>query len=1325
MLVAFIVVPIVDNSIYLYYTEDSPSTEFFDCINHQNLFYCRRPTGPISLQRNKISEQCYHNGTSHLFSSLLSNNITVSIVLHQWKSSIEKVEQYSRYIAQQIKSVDDDNKHLCQCHHPQSFGKNCEYFLPIDNNTFEATLNWEIQMRFLNREEMEKHGDVICYTTLNCNSGLLCLDWRDICDGIQQCMLGYDEENCDRLEFNECENNEYRCMNGMCIPDEYFLDGDYDCMDFSDEKHLFNDINCTFQQVNLDCDDRMCLPNKWSCGDGQCINNRLAFQQLFSVDRECTSRRDQFYMCETASYNRRWTLPNGRCDGSKEYEESNVQIPSKHQMCIYYLKCLLTYGAEKNCPCRYIGSCFDDADDWCDTIISFPDGNIIAPYATIIYKDLDDFYLQSPFVIELDATIKCRGFQVERHINLPFPSQLDLRDFEIQLCDNSSHDFVLLNGGYDLNCHNDSLTANNHFYHFIDICNSSKECISAYRINDGIRNCADGLDEEQSETVIEKTCSRLKRHRFRCSIDEPTCLSVNVLGDIKSDCKNKRDEMWMGTDIALSEMNCNRESKRDCQAIRQYIEASWYSDISEAESKRTSITKIPFRRFCDTFYDLESRRDEDANTCEKWWKCLDEQWQCRTGQCIDVKWVLDGEWDCSDASDEESLFASNHTILPRNLELISIDILTKKFNDMSSRQPFSDICNLSTEYPCFRADIHDPLVNITNNRPCINLEQIGDGHIDCIGGRDERNTIRHCTNPTTLGNDFMCISSGICLDEHKLCDSECPNPFDRHVLCRNHKESSVCFHDMNTLCVNGTCAYGKCDGRKNCLYREDEYMCSRVEEVHLDMVKTLYRKNKELKTRSNEHKFRLPRLPLHINYTMRTDLPILSVQNKTMNVRSLIPTNSSLPYVCNRGVGVLTHRGLMACFCPPQYYGIKCQFHNDRVTVILHLNLSQSIYAETSDPRLIIKLLILFLYENQTLNTHEFHVRPAMENIIYKKMIHHFLYSRSNKSLLNKQMRYFDRSNIIKHQPYAIRIEAYELNMAEKAQFIAIWQYPIYFDYLPSFRLSKVLKLMKLNDINNPCSNNPCAPSQKCHQLQNQRSTYICLCLDNLTGTNCSILNQMCADGFCSSYGLCKPTYTSLLSGNEIPYCICPLNTFGRQCNLIYDTCLENPCQNNGTCLNSEQPNEFQCVCDNRYYGKQCELEKLTVKLYFNGSVIHTGGVVQYFRLNFISLDLILVHQRVFISLPNVIFTVHGDDKAPEVILTKFYVNKKINIYLISLQINETSINETIQLTEKSQCMPVTTLWSTTEGIYGKKYSTTLCTFLFQIFFQSSIILFV
>ena len=38
-------------------------------------------------------------------------------------------------------------------------------------------------------------------------------------------MDGIDEENCDKLEFHECDENEYRCANGMCIPEEYFLDG--------------------------------------------------------------------------------------------------------------------------------------------------------------------------------------------------------------------------------------------------------------------------------------------------------------------------------------------------------------------------------------------------------------------------------------------------------------------------------------------------------------------------------------------------------------------------------------------------------------------------------------------------------------------------------------------------------------------------------------------------------------------------------------------------------------------------------------------------------------------------------------------------------------------------------------------------------------------------------------------------------------------------------------------------------------------------------------------------------------------------------------------
>ncbi len=53
-------------------------------------------------------------------------------------------------------------------------------------------------------------------------------------------------------------------------------------------------------------------------------------------------------------------ITNGRCDGSKEYEEDDVLSSSNREICIYYFKCQLTHGAEKSCPCIYEGSCEED-----------------------------------------------------------------------------------------------------------------------------------------------------------------------------------------------------------------------------------------------------------------------------------------------------------------------------------------------------------------------------------------------------------------------------------------------------------------------------------------------------------------------------------------------------------------------------------------------------------------------------------------------------------------------------------------------------------------------------------------------------------------------------------------------------------------------------------------------------------------------------------------------------------------------------------------------------------------------------------------------------
>ena len=249
---------------------------------------------------------------------------------------------------------------ICQCLHRGSFGKNCEYRLPV-GDTFEETLQWQLIVRKENPWKVQIYGDVLCYETLGCDSGVLCLDWREICDGVQQCLEGKDEENCDLLEMNSCDpEKEYRCSNGMCIPDEFFLDGERDCLDWSDEMHFQRNPNCYMESVNEECDDHPCLLSSWSCGDGDCISDRLGFQKHPNSET-CQSGRNEYFICETCVNERRWTMSNGRCidAGDESYEESSVANRSEMEQCSYLLKCSLSQGGERGCPCGRDLECID------------------------------------------------------------------------------------------------------------------------------------------------------------------------------------------------------------------------------------------------------------------------------------------------------------------------------------------------------------------------------------------------------------------------------------------------------------------------------------------------------------------------------------------------------------------------------------------------------------------------------------------------------------------------------------------------------------------------------------------------------------------------------------------------------------------------------------------------------------------------------------------------------------------------------------------------------------------------------------------------------
>ena len=1059
-------------------------------------------------------------------------------------------------------------------------------------------------------------------------------------------------------------------------------------MDFSDEKRSSDHSTCGYQLNALNCDEHICAVGEWSCGDGQCIpeKNRYQWQEnAATLKSRCYSMREYLFMCELSGRYKLWTSVNGTCEQSTYFDEINEKWNKKNQTtdeyCQYLIKCALSDGLKQGCPCGRL-NCTQLLTQKCPSSIAYPSEGLLTPYLIAYYNHTrKSFWGGYPDFYMMSGSIRCHGYFSQTYINK-----------SIRLLNTTDKGHMALENGFcehpetlkDVNgpqfhplCYaNISQTLGKGLsYAFINVC---KQCISQYRINDGIRDCLEGEDERPQQ---ETTCTnRVRRHRFRCSSEQDTCLIVKAIGDSVLDCAQNNDEFESGTNRSLLGIACERFEDDGCRFLLDYILISRNNFSSSGEI----ITKaqMPFRFYCNTFWNLPDNADESLETCRDW-ICGQDEYQCRNGQCIPRNYVCDGEWDCADASDE--LFHSQNLTDHNILIKLALKLTSCAIDRRVKIELLNDICNDSLKYPCL-------LVNFTRqsdifpSSPCIKISQIGDNIMDCLGGLDERNTLTHCRGVGPLGFAFRCQSTpNVCIEDQKLCTSRCPNRKDDTSLCGDRDKD--CSDPLDALCANGTCVKNaRCNGKIECKYGEDEFWCN------TDMARndsTQYRLSKRLDQLNRNKFFNFSRYPPNSSQT-KTD--VTEEQKALVKRNTVVDSDPSIaPLKCNRGVAVWHYTNTTICFCPASYYGQYCEYHGDRLTSHVHLNVSDSSYVQTAiDRNVTIKVLVLLMHGNRIIYNLQFHVGFAINfNVLIKKN-YHLIFSRESKLLNETIRRKLNRSLVVDHHLYHVRYEAYELKATTFIRLVGVWQYPIFFDFLPSFRLSKILHFHeKLS--NSPCQSNSCNfPNAKCHILQNDPEKYVCLCDPNYSGERCSIRDQHCANNFCHSNSLCKPMNTDSTVDSRLPFCVCPLNVYGTRCGLVLDQCWSNPCKNNGTCYPSTSDlKKIYCACNKDYYGTFCETQKEAIDLIIHRNNVSEVSVIQYFYIDFKTLNLIFEYQKLLEQYASRLHYQYAKTVAPDIVVLKSYSaesTKQPKIFLLSLTIKQKTVNESTALAENNSC---------------------------------------
>ncbi|CAF4170454.1 unnamed protein product, partial [Adineta steineri] len=448
---------------------------------------------------------------------------------------------------------------------------------------------------------------------------------------------------------------------------------------------------------------------------------------------------------------------------------------------------------------------------------------------------------------------------------------------------------------------------------------------------------------------------------------------------------------------------------------------------------------------------------------------------------------------------------------------------------------------------------------------CNNIYTRCDGFRNCVYGEDEEN----CTQPVNIKHILFCISphnyTMKCLPVDQVSGGAVDCFKASFVEFKYRIVPNITFQIYKFRCWNDTkCIEDEnlCNANENCPMYNNELLCPNRSQLCYDSDSDKLIDTQDISCQVINKPFPLFSLETAVDYPS-----LYTIQNKSIKnqIHDKMITSSPVKSItqseiCNSGLYVYHRLGIdnysSICFCPPNYYGDRCQYQNQRVSLTLTL-------ATVRQPIIYAIVVTLIEDDNDRQEIHSYH-QFTYEPLKYcgKFVNLYLLYSKLGKN---------------NSKNYSIRIDAFN---KDSLTYLISWYLTIPFVFLPVNRISAFLTLPISRTFNTKHCTLQCDKGS-CMKYHNEER-FFCQCYSGWAGAQCHIPIDC---SMCASNSLCVGS----IRNRSI--CVCPHGKFGSFCRLQL-VCPIGICKNNGRCIVVDErmiDKSYMCFCSEQFFGPRCE----------------------------------------------------------------------------------------------------------------------------------------